>query len=405
MDKETMNDADIQVSNPDYIVFVPKNKPDERGDSYNDHFQVFDKPEGRLFAMWTQASREGNLDQHIAFSKSSDKGESWTTPVVLAGSECRLNPQPIASWQQAMLSKSGRIYVLYNQQIEGKHGLHHQHCGLMFGRYSDDDGETWSQPENIPMPRMQHDHPDPDMPPDWVNWQRPLRLGKGGRYLVAMSRHVMINDRRRSATQFLQFENIDDDPAVKDIDISWFSGNEKVLSVDSKLENICEEASLVKLPDGRLFTLMRTGAGHPYWSLSFDLGENWTRPKPLLNRDGGTPYLHPVSPCPMYDWKGTEAGSGYYFAFVHNRFDFNADTSWQNRGPLYLIAGTFQSNAEQPIWFAPPKLFIDRPSGNSFYTSSTQVNGKCVLWYNDMKYYLLGKVIDADWFEGVPAMT
>ena len=59
----------------------------------------------------------------------------------------------------------------------------------------------------------------------------------------------------------------------------------------------------------------------------------------------------------------------------------------------------------QPIWFAPPKLFINRPAGNSFYTSSTQVNGRCVLWYNDQKYYLLGKVIDEGWFKDIPPMT
>ena len=107
----------------------------------------------------------------------------------------------------------------------------------------------------------------------------------------------------------------------------------------------------------------------------------------------------------MYDWKGPEAASGYYFAMVHNTFDFEGSTAWQNRGPLYLIAGTFQSAAEQPIWFAPPKLFIDRPAGNSFYTSSTQVDGKCVLWYNDKKYYLLGKVIDDGWFQAIPPMA
>jgi hypothetical protein len=237
-----------------------------------------------------------------------------------------------------------------------------------------------------------------------VNWQRPLRLGKGGKYLVAMTRHVNINGRQRNATQFMQFENIDDNPAVQDIRIRWFSGNEKVLAVDSRFCNICEEAGLVKLPDGRLFALMRTGAGHPFWSVSADDGENWTAPRPLLDRDGGTAYRHPVSPCPIYDWKGPEAGSGFYFAMVHNTFDFTANTAWQNRGPLYLIAGTFQAGAEQPIWFAAPKLFIDRPSRNSFYTSMTLVSGKCVLWYNDQKHYLLGKVIDDRWFAGVPPL-
>lgn len=68
------------------------------------------------------------------------------------------------------------------------------------------------------------------------------------------------------------------------------------------------------------------------------------------------------------------------------------------------IVSTFVAGAEQPIRFATPKLFIDRPSGNSFYTSSTQVSGKCVLWYNDQKRYLLGKVIDESWLAGMPPL-
>ncbi len=399
--------TDMLVSKPDYVVFAPRAELDQRGDTYNDHFQVFDKPDGRLFATWTQASKEGNKDQHIAFSHSEDKGLTWSYPVVLAGSECRLNPRPIASWQQPMVSRSGRIYLLYNQQIQGKTGLNQQHCGYMFGRYSNDDGKTWSDPQQVPMPLMDTDKDDPTMPPDWVNWQRPLRLGKGGKYLVGMTRHAKVGPQKRyrSSVEFLQFENIDDNPEVKDIRISWFMSNDKVLSVESKFGSTCEEASIVKLPNGRLFALMRTGAGHPYWTQSADDGVTWTQPQPLLDKDGGQPYLHPISPCPMYDWKGNEAASGHYFAFVHNTFDFNEKNAWQNRGPLYLIAGTFQAGAKQPIWFAEPKLFIDRPKGNSFYTSTTMVDGKCVLWYNDMKYYLLGKIIDSSWFAGAPTMS
>ena len=37
---------DLKFSNPDYVVFVPSVEPEKLGDSYNDHFQVFDKPNG-----------------------------------------------------------------------------------------------------------------------------------------------------------------------------------------------------------------------------------------------------------------------------------------------------------------------------------------------------------------------
>ena len=40
----------------------------------------------------TEAPREADIDQHIAFSKSVDKGVTWTPPVVLAGSPNKKNP-------------------------------------------------------------------------------------------------------------------------------------------------------------------------------------------------------------------------------------------------------------------------------------------------------------------------
>ena len=61
---------------PDYVVYVPKQRREIVGDRYNDHFQVFDKPDGTLFAAWTQATKEGDVDQHICFSRSRDKGKT-----------------------------------------------------------------------------------------------------------------------------------------------------------------------------------------------------------------------------------------------------------------------------------------------------------------------------------------
>ncbi len=391
---------DILINKPDYVVFTPKKNKFITGDTYNDHFQVFDKPDGTLFAVWTQATREGDIDQHIAFSKSADKGLTWSEPIVLAGSKNYTNPQLRASWQQPMVSKSGRIYVLWNQQVTSRG----PHCGNMFGIYSDDNGETWSSPKMVPMKRMDRDPSDPTIPPSWCNWQRPLRLGKDGRFLVGVSRHgkAPYDERGGCTVEFLQFDNIDADPEVQDIRLSWFASNKDALTVKhEKFGSACEEASIVKLPDDRLFALMRTCAGHPFWSQSRDDGVTWSTPKKLMDRDGGTPYLHPRSPCPIYDWKGPASASGYYFALVHNTFDFEGKREYQARGPLYLIAGKFNPNAEQPIEFAPMKLFAERRGGNSFYTSLTIVDGKTVLWFPDHKFFLLGRIIGDEWFDGV----
>jgi hypothetical protein len=84
---------------------------------------------------------------------------------------------------------------------------------------------------------------------------------------------------------------------------------------------------------------------------------------------------------------------------VHNTFDPSLPNAYQPRGPLYLIAGHFDPNAEQPIQFTEPKLFAPRKGGNSFYTSYTVIDGKGILWFPDKKFYLLGREIDESWFK------
>ncbi len=395
---------------PDYIVYIPRQRREVVGDRYNDHFQVFDKPDGTLFAAWTQATGEGDVDQHICFSKSLDRGRTWTAPTILAGSPNHVNPQPIASWQQPMVSRSGRLYVLWNQRITNDR-LHH---GVMMGKYSDDNGETWSQPRVVALPRVNRD--PLDRPPSWCIWQRPLRLGQDGKYVVGLSRHGRPADgaataaapatpgrRAQSAlpgttVEFIQYDNIDDDPAVEDIRVVMLAANEGEMAVVDPRWGLCaEEASIVNLPDGRLFALMRTSAGSPYWSQSRDKGRTWDEPKPLTDAQGRA-YRHPRAPCPIYDRRGPEASSGEYFAFISNQ-ERDEVNPYHPRGPLFLIAGRFDPAGEQPIRFAEPKPFPSRPSGNAFYTSLTVVDGRTVLWIPDRKHFLIGKVIGDEWFE------
>ena len=139
---------------------------------------------------------------------------------------------------------------------------------------------------------------------------------------------------------------------------------------------------------------MRTSIGHPVWSVSADNGRSWSRPEVLREKDGGAAILQPCSPCPIYDVQGPEARSGHYALWVHDAFDFNSPTSYQNRGPLYKRNGVFVPGAHQPVWFEEGTLFSPRETGNSFYTSFTSLNGESVLWFGDQKFYLFGKVMN-----------
>jgi len=408
VDDTGRNEAEFTVYEPLQPRDEKKADPVKRGDRYNDHHHVLkDDKRKCLYAFWTQATAEGWADQHVCFSKSTDGGVNWSPARVLAGSETQKNARPIASWQQPMLSKSGRLYCLWNQQVDGRKSPQ----GWCYGAFSDDGGDTWSKPEQVKLPRADLDDRNPSVPPKWICWQRPLRLGKDGHYFVGCSHYGQApydSGAWNYKTEFWEYENIDDDPAVKDIRISVFAANRENLYVDkldaqgapvfTKDTAAVEEASIVKLPDGRLFALMRSSTGYPLWSQSRDQGRTWSRLKILRNAEG-KPFLQPRSPCPIYDFKGPEAASGKYFCLLHNAFDFNGEKAYQNRGPVYFVGGEFDPDGEQPIRFSAPRLFWSRASGNAFYASYTVEDKYGVLWFGDQKHMLVGKIVDESWFK------
>ena len=411
--------SQIKITNPDYVVFVPEVTESGVNDTGNEHFLVFDGPDGSLMAVWTQSSAESQPDQHQAFARSVDEGKTWTKPRIIAGPK-KPGDGHMASWGYPLVSKSGRIYILYSQHIGRVDNFPH-HTGWLHGIYSDDNGSTWSKPQNVPMKRSIRDNPDKTMPPNVLCWQKPNRLGKDGKYFAGVTRWTSFAVMKQptkswmsadARVEFMRFENIDENPEPRDIRISWFAFNEKALSVpfpEAPQASACQEPSIVKLPDGRLFCVMRTASGSPYWSMSSDTGETWTKTRPLLRKDGGKPLLHPLSPCPMYDVGGNTAGSGNYVLFIHNHDghykNFGPRDSSNHRRPIHIVRGHFKAGADQPVWFDEPELFFDHDGVSlgkpgtkgrtdlSLYASFTVRNGVPVLWYPERKFFLLGKKI------------
>jgi len=80
------------------------------------------------------------------------------------------------------------------------------------------------------------------------------------------------------------------------------------------------------------------------------------------------------------------------------------DSSFHRR-PVYIVRGTFQPGADQPVWFDEPEFFFDhngvslgKPGTNgrldlALYASFTVRNGVPVIWYPDRKFFLLGRII------------
>jgi alpha-L-fucosidase len=422
--KERMK-TELQATRPDYVAFVPQVTDERVSDTGNEEFHVFDGPDGSLMAVWTQSTAEGASDQHVVFSQSKDEGRTWTPPRIIAG-PARPGQGRMASWGFPLVSRSGRIYVLYNQNV-GKYDTFPHTTGRLDGIFSDDHGRTWSVPQTIPEPRTSRDNPDPSYPSNWICWQKPLRLTRDGRYLVGITRWTSREVKKNptpswishdSVVEFLRFDNIDDNPEVSSLKITWLALDRDAITVPFPGHpevSACQEPSLVKLPDGRLFCVMRTSAGSPFWTASSDDGRTWSPAQRLLRQDDGEPLLHPLSPCPIYDVGGSTAGSGRYALFIHNHDGHYqgagpTDTSFHRR-PVYLVAGRYKAGAKQPVWFDEPRYFMDhrgvglgpvRTRGRldlALYSSFTLRQGNAVLWYPDRKFFLLGRRIGPQWFQ------
>ncbi len=411
-------DAEWQRSQPDIVVYIPQGEAYQ--DTDNEHFLVFRSPSDKEFlATWTQSSCEGRGDNRLMIARSND-GVEWSKPQMVVG--CPPGSKGgQASWGFPVVSRTGRIYVFYTKQTELTDG-NPQGCGPMGCVYSDDEGHTWTPGDDIPMPRNQYDHADARVPKHWIVWQLPIR-DRRGRVFVGYTQCTSLSRLNAgkppwwawsTRCQFMRFENIDEGPDPKDLRITWLPDDAKGLEVPHPNYDwsSSSEPAPVLLPDGRLFTTMRTWTGHIWYSVSDDDGRSWRPTEILRYQDDGEPIEHPLAPCPIYALQ-----DGRYLLLFHNnnghRGNHNQrEKQWKTnhlnflRYPAFLAVGEFRPQAHQPIWFSRPKQILDTggvaigPKGTSeiaTYTSLTEYQGQRILWYPDRKYHLLGKRITDDW--------
>lgn len=422
---------ELQRTRPDYVAYVPEHYDGSTADGLNEHFLVFDGPpgpdgtNGALMAVWTQSARAANgsggpQKNRIVFSRSPDEGVTWEAPTHVAGPRDAQDPAPMASWAFPMVSRAGRIYVGYNRN-QGSSGWIEMHTGIMEAVCSDDGGATWSEPEQVPMPESPYDDPTGAVPPEWIVWQSPLRDRSGGHFAgyshwvneaSATLKEVSGWTEIESVVEFMRFTNVNEGPSPAELQVTYSGWGDRALRVPHwkhPLLSVAQEPSLVRLPDGRLFCVMRTCSGFIWWSQSADDGNTWCSPRPLLDRDFGRPLLNPVGCDPIYEL----ADGRYVLLYSNNPGDRSGGGADHGpRRPCFLALGEFRPEADQPIWFSGPKLLMDtddcgvdgeqnspetpRNSALSMYSSFTTRGGRNVLWYPDRKFFLLGKEITDD---------
>ncbi|MDZ4800893.1 MAG: exo-alpha-sialidase [Bryobacteraceae bacterium] len=406
-------------SKPDYVCYMPGHWDGSTHDGLNEHFLVFDGPDRSFMAVWTQSDIGSGLPttgqkNRIMFSRSDDDGVTWAPPMHIAGPKTHTDPEFMSSWAFPMVSKRGRIYVVYNQNI-GNRGWVEMHTGKMAGICSDDNGRTWSKPQFIPMPESQYDDPEGKIPAEWIVWQTPMRDRSGG-FLVGYThwlnparcrmKKVEAWTQHESVVEFMRFTNVDAHPETAALKVRYSGWGEKALRAPyyrDPLMTVAQEPSIVRLPDQRLFCVMRSNSGYIWYSVSGDDGENWCSPRPLLRKDFGTPILQPVSCSPLY-----QLSDGRYVLLHHeNRGGYTEkpEGTWGPRRPAFIALAEFRPKADQPLWFSASKQLMDNGDagvdGNpaskqkniGVYTSFSTRKGNNVLWHPERKFFLLGKKI------------
>ncbi len=403
-------------SDPDIVVYLPR--LGEHNDGDNEHFLVFPAPKSdELLAMWTQSSVEAHGDNHIVLARSKD-GENWSPPIWIHGSH-KGTDQPQASWGFPVVSRQGRLYCFYASAAAGVPG---GLSGVMGGHTSDDNGRTWVPGADTIVPATLRDPADlhSEEIGSFIVWQKPVRDGKG-RWLAGFTRWTTADD--VGSLFFMRFDNIDEGPDIGDLKITWLPDDGKGISLPRYVQpRTAEEPSVVLLPDGRLFTTMRTTTGYIWYSVSDDDGHHWRDPDVLRYQDHGEPVKQPLASCPVYPLQDGRFLLVFHNNDYHARHELYGDAYppqhpnipmskvFCYRRPAFFAVGEFRADAHQPIWFSQPKQILDtdglpvgpkRTDEIATYPSMTDFHGRQVLWYPDRKYFLLGKYINDDVLTGM----
>lgn len=408
MQKQCCYTDEWKRSNPDFVVFLPNQAIGP--DTENSGLLVSETSGRDLLAFWTQGTYEGADNSCVVFARSSDGGVNWTEPMEIDGPNDGRFRIALAGFP--VVARSGRIYCFYRKYV-GIDDVSKFYTGPMRCRCSDDDGHTWAPPVDVPFGRRNGvDHPDPEIPPNWEPWCKPIR-DANGRWVEPFSHWPSraYPQTGNACIEMMRFDNIDEGPDPKDLQITWLP-QEPVKPAEGLMLRGLFEPCMVLLPDGRLFMIMRTLTGFVWYSVSENHGATWRPAEPLRYEDGGERVRHPASPPPLYALQ-----DGRFLLQYHNNDGSMgygigpSEAKWTkpntlNRRSMFLSVGKFRPQAHQPIWFSPPKKFADSdgtPAGVQYrtemgtYSSLTEHKGQRVIWYPDRKHFLLGKKVTDEW--------
>jgi len=326
-------------------------------ETYSDQPYIVTTDDGAwLCVVTTGAGHEGQGGQHVITMRSTDRGQTWSTPVDVEPAS-----GPEASY--AVLLKvpegsraAGRIFVFYNHNTDNVREVladrpaypdgvcrRVDSLGHFVYRISDDGGLTWSTERyDVPMRTMEIDRQNPyggELKFFW-NVGKPFvhagsayvplhKVGGFGEGFFARSEGVLLHSPNLLSV---------DDPGT----IVWETLPEGEIGLRTPPGGgpIAEEQSYVVLSDGSFYVVYRTIDGHPVEAYSRDGGRTWTEPRYMTYADGRL-IKHPRAA--NFVWR---CANGHYLYWFHNhggRFirehPRRRSIAYEDRNPVWLCGG------------------------------------------------------------------
>lgn len=275
-----------------------------------------------------------------------NKGKTWTNLVNLEAPGI-----PQSSWAVPLKVPDGRIYVFYNYNKYHFTGLKAVFSGPFCYRFSDDNGNSWSEKRyEVPIRITQIDRDN------FSNGEHQLFWSIGKPVVTDEAAYITISKIRggfyeRAEGFILKSENI-----LKETNpekIAWETLPEGETGIwNPEFGKVQAEHNLTILDNRSLYVVYRSYDGSPAYSISNDGGKTFSTPKYMCYANGqrmGNPRA-----CP----KIYKTIDGKYLFWFHNNF---GQKTYDGRNPAWLSGGTEVNG--NIVWSQPEIVLYARDVG------------------------------------------
>lgn len=325
--------------------------------SYIDQPYMLQLKDGSWFCVFTTgAESESRPGQHIVAIKTKDKGKTWSSPVSIEP-----NVGPISSWAIPYKTSFGRIYVFYNYNgdnisvLKGKPIKQAGLLGWYCYKYSDDNGDTWSDKNyRIPIRNTSVDIQNDFEGLVQMFWGIDKPHYYAGSVFFSFTKLGKF-PQDLGEGWMLKSDNLDTerDPTK----INWKLLPDGDLGVrNPKFKSVQEEHNTVILNDGTFYCVFRTALGFLGNTTSKDKGQSWSIPDTLRYASRIPNVIKNPRACPRL----FKCKNGNYLLWFHN----HGGKDFKQRTPVWVTGGIEKNGS---IEWSQPEILL--------YTHETNVSG------------------------------